>query len=165
MSARGLVVSNTTPISHLIRIRQLPLLQRLFERVVIPTQVAEELEGGKHVLGVWSQAPGAEGLTVEQPLEGPFLHQLRTRLDAGEAAAIALALERRASLLLMDELDGRTVAQYHGIPLAGTLGVLLEAKRQHCLPEIRPLVEALEHAGFRMSAVLKQHVLATAGEA
>jgi uncharacterized protein len=104
-------------------------------------------------------------LEVERPLEGPFLRQLRLRLDEGEAAAIALAVERGASLLLMDEIDGRRAAQHHGPKIAGTLGILLEAKRQAHVTELRPLVDDLERVGFRMSTSLKEHVLSMAGEA
>jgi predicted nucleic acid-binding protein len=151
-------------VSNLIRIQQLNLLEQLFGNVVIPDQVAEEMEAGKHVLGPWRQAPGADALIVKAPLDGPFLRQLLVQLDAGEAAAIALAVETGASLLLMDELDGRKVARLHGLQITGTLGVLLEAKRHGYVREIRPLLDALERASFRISAALKQQVLVAAGE-
>ncbi len=160
----ALVVSNTTPVSNLIRIGQLPLLERLFGRVLIPEQVAEELEQGKHILGDYREAPGAAALITEVPLDGPLLRQLAMRLDEGEARAIALALAWRASLVLMDELAGRKVAAYHGLRCVGTLGVLLEAKRQGHVEQLGPLVEALERASFRMSAELKAYVLRVAGE-
>jgi uncharacterized protein len=160
-----LVVSNTTPISNLIKIHHISLLHQVFDRVLIPAQVAEELDRGKHVLGAWREAPGANALDVERPLEGPFLHQLRLRLDEGEAAAIALAVERGASLLLMDEIDGRRAAQHHGLKIAGTLAILLEAKRQAFITEVRSLIDDLERVGFRMSNPLKEHVLSVAGEA
>lgn len=161
----GLVVSNTTPISNLIKIHHISLLHRIFGRVLIPVQVAEELDRGEHVLGAWREAPGASVLEVERPLEGPFLRQLRLRLDEGEAAAIALAVERGASLLLIDEIDGRRAAQHHDLKIVGTLGILLEAKRQAHVTELRPLVDELERVGFRMSTSLKEHVLSMAGEA
>jgi uncharacterized protein len=64
----------------------------------------------------------------------------------------------------MDELDGRKVARHHGLQITGTLGVLLEAKRHGYVGEIRPLLDALERASFRISAALKQQVLVAAGE-
>lgn len=164
MKAAPLVVSNTTPVSNLIRIRQLPLLEKLFGRVVIPEQVAEEMAAGSHLLGTWQQVPGAEAILVEATLDGPFLRQLLVRLDAGEAAAIALAVDRRASLILMDELDGRKVARHHHLQIAGTLGILLEAKRRGYVGEVRPLIESLERESFRISATLKEQVLTAAGE-
>lgn len=159
-----LVVTNNTPVSNLLRIGQLPLLGHLFGRVLVPQQVADELDRGQHVLGAWRDAAGADALIVEAPLDGPFLRQLLVALDAGEAGAIALAVERQASLLLMDEVDGRKVARHHGLRMTGTLGVLLEAKRAGHLAAVRPWLDALDGAGFHVGSALKQHVLAAAGE-
>lgn len=159
------VVSNTTPISNLIRIGQLPLLSRIFGAVLIPAQVADELDNGRHVLGDWRRADGSSALETVHPLDGPFLRQLQSQLDEGEAAAIALAVERKAPLLLLDELEGRRVAEYHGIRIVGTLGILLEAKRAGHVSAVGPLVESLEQANFHMSAALKARVLKLAGEA
>jgi predicted nucleic acid-binding protein len=158
------VVSNTTPVSNLIRIQQLPLLGRVFGRVAVPVQVAEELDRGKHVLGPWRDAPGAEHLVVEAPLDGPFLRQLLLLLDAGEAGAIALAVERGA-FLLMDERAGRNVAAAHRLGFLGTLGILVEAKRHGYLAEVRPSIDALEREGFWVGAALRARVLRETGEA
>ena len=164
MTAEPVVVTDNTPVSNLLRIGQLPPLARLFGGVMVPQQVADELDRGQHVLGAWRDAAGAESLTVVEALDGPFLRQLLVPLDAGEAAAIALAVERKASLLLMDEREGRKVARLHGLRLTGTLGILLEAKRAGYLDEVRSWVEALDRAGFHVSSALKEHVLVAAGE-
>lgn len=164
MTAAPVVVTNNTPLSNLIRIGQLPLLGLLYGRMLVPQQVADELDRGQHVLGAWRDAPGADALIVQAPLDGPFLRQLLVQLDAGEAAAIALAVERKASLLLMDEVDGRKAARHHGLRITGTLGVLLEGKREGHLGEVRPWIEALDRAGFHAGTALRQHVLAAAGE-
>lgn len=159
------VVSNTTPVSNLIRIGQLPLLGQVFGQVLIPAQVARELDDGRHVLGEWRAAPGAGCLSVEDPLDGPFLRQMQAQLDAGEAAAIALAVERRASLLLIDEVEGRETASYHRLRLSGTIGVLLRAKRAGLIGAVRPLLDALLSVNFRISAGLWAKALRAAGEA
>lgn len=158
------IVSNTTPISNLIRIRQLPLLAALFGEVWIPESVAGELDRGAKVLGAWQETPGAEALRLAAPLDGPFLRQLEQALDPGEAAAIALAVETKADLLLMDELDGRRLATYHGLPLSGTLGVLLKARQRRLVERLSPLLDALEACNFRIHRDLRRQVLSAAGE-
>lgn len=158
------VVSNTTPISNLIRIQRLPLLAAIFGHVAIPTHVADELDRGEHVLGRWRDAPGADGLFVVAPQADPFLRQLMLDLDPGEAAAIALAVQHRA-LLLIDEVAGRRIAAHHGVKLTGTLGVLTEAKRFGHVPAVRPLLDALRDASFHLSSALRDRVLREAGEA
>ena len=157
------VVSNTTPVSNFLRLGRLGLLGQAFGKIAIPTQVAEELDRGEHVLGKWRDAAGAEGLVVVAPNDGPFLRQLLLQLDAGEAGAIALAVEHSA-LLLMDELAGRKVAVHHRLQLTGTLGVLTDAKRRGHVPAVRPLLDALANEGYHVSSALRTRVLRDAGE-
>jgi predicted nucleic acid-binding protein len=86
-------------------------------------------------------------------------------LDRGESETLALALEVDAELVLMDEHDGRRVAQRLGLRTVGVLGVLLEAKKRGLLREVRPCLEALRHdAGFYLSNGVYRSVLELAGE-
>lgn len=158
------VVSNTTPISSLARIGHLQLLEQLFEEILIPPQVARELDRGKAILGDWRQLPGAACLKLEEPLDGPFLRQLYAQVDEGEAAAIALAVERNAGLILLDELAGRKLAGYHGLKLNGTLGILLEARQAELISAVAPLLDALESQNFRIGPALRERILTMAGE-
>ncbi len=72
MTAARVVVTNNTPVSNLLRIGQLSLLGLLFGRVLVPQQVVDELDRGKHVLGAWREAVGADALMVAAPLDGPL---------------------------------------------------------------------------------------------
>ena len=95
----------------------------------------------------------------------PLVDVLRLELDAGEAEALACALELRADLILLDERRAREVAQRLGLRFIGLLGVLIEAQRQQRLPRIRPVLDDLrQKAGFWMTDALYQRVLAAAGE-
>jgi len=77
------------------------------------------------------------------------LAQLRAQLDPGEVEAIALALERRADLILVDERLGRQVAMALGLRVTGLLGVLAEAKRAALIERVKPIIEDLrERPGF-----------------
>jgi predicted nucleic acid-binding protein len=90
---------------------------------------------------------------------------LALELDAGEAEAIALAVEQGADLLLMDERRGRQAATRLKQRVVGVLGVLIEAKRHGNLPAVRPVLDALvSEAGFRISGALYARVLEAAGE-
>jgi len=87
-------------------------------------------------------------------------------LDPGEAEAIALAVERAPSLLLIDEQEGRQTARTLGVQITGTLGVLLRAKALGHVPAIKPLLtELVEQHHFRLHARLIQQIVAEAGEA
>jgi len=90
---------------------------------------------------------------------------LRRELDAGEAEAIALAIEVNAELLLMDDKIGRRIAQFLNVPCIGTVGVLLEAKAKGLVPAIKPILDALRNLGFYLSDELYKRILEDAGEA
>lgn len=96
---------------------------------------------------------------------GASLFQLlRAQLDPGEAAAIWLAAERRATLVLTDDRPARLAAEQLGIAVRGTLGVLVEAKRRGEIPELAPVVAELRSQGVWLSERLVKRILAEAGE-
>jgi predicted nucleic acid-binding protein len=86
-------------------------------------------------------------------------------LDAGEANAIALALELQANDLLIDERLGRQEALRLGLSIIGILSILLIAKQRNLIPRVQPVMDTLiNQAGFRVSPQLYQRVLAISQE-
>jgi hypothetical protein len=86
-------------------------------------------------------------------------------LDIGEAEAIALAIEMKADIVLLDEIEGRDVAAQLDLPVAGTLGILLAAKLKGEVPTIGPEIRLLRERGnFFISRRLEAEILAAAGE-
>lgn len=159
------IVSNASPLINLARIGQLNLLPRLYGELAIPDAVWREvvLEG--------TGQPGAEEIEVAswirvQPATNRELVQaLQQELDAGEAEAIALALQVKAEFLLMDEHLGRETAIHMGVRCVGLIGVLVEAKHKRLVNHIRPLLDTLRDvAGFWISEALYQRVLQDEGE-
>ena len=85
-------------------------------------------------------------------------------IDAGEAEAIVLAIELKATLLI-DEVAGRTAAAAAGVPYMGVLGVLSLAKRQKLISEVRPLLDRLRlELRFRIAQNLYDQFLKAIGE-
>ena len=96
----------------------------------------------------------------------PLARAFKFELDAGEAEAIACAVQLRADWLLIDERRGRATAERLGLRVMGTLGILIAAKRAGRLVEVQPAVNELrDRAGFWMSDELILKVLVAAGEA
>lgn len=164
----AVVVSDASVLISLAAIRQIGLLPLLYGEIVVPDAVWRE------VATVPAGFPGAEEVTaactagwmnVAAVANRPLVTQLEGTLDPGEAEAIALAIERVASLLLIDESDGRRVARTMGVPLAGTLGVLLRAKTGAHIPALKPLLmELINRHHFRLHRDLYRDVLIQAGE-
>jgi predicted nucleic acid-binding protein len=90
---------------------------------------------------------------------------LQAELDEGEAEAIALAIQLKAHLLLLDERRGRAVASRLGLRFIGLLGVLVEAKQKGYISRVKPLLDHLiAKAGFWVSHQLYARVLREVGE-
>ena len=105
-----LVVSDTSPINYLVLLQQETLLPILYERVVIPPAVHEELQRFQtpEAIRQWIAHPPG-WLSVQRPQQSLSVRQF-PRLDDGELEAIPLAQKLRASFLLMDDFEGREEA-------------------------------------------------------
>lgn len=157
-----LVISNATPIIALALIGQLDLLQKLYGQVIIPPAVEVEILAGGQRAGATELPKAAYILTT--PLLDPRRADLLSDLDRGEAEVLALAQERQADLVIMDERLGRRHARRLGFTLTGVLGVLLRAKQQNHLGPLHPLITQLQQGGIRLSDPLVERVLELAGE-
>jgi uncharacterized protein len=89
---------------------------------------------------------------------------LRVFLGAGEAETLALAQELSSPLVLMDDIRARKAAQQAGIRTLGVVGLLVTAKREGLIDEVRPLLETLSGKGFRLGRRLIEEALRQAGE-
>jgi predicted nucleic acid-binding protein len=96
-------------------------------------------------------------------IDTPFSRLLAAILDDGETQTLTLARQLDCGVL-MDERRGRRVAHHYHIPVIGTLGVLLQAKKQGQLFAIKPLIEQLQASGYRFSQELLEYAVAAAGE-
>jgi predicted nucleic acid-binding protein len=166
----AVVVSDASPLICLAAIRQFNLLRILYGEVLVPAAVWQEITRIPSFSSVATHQAAAEARTsgwlrVATANNRPLVTQLETVLDSGEAEAIALAVESKPSLLLIDERDGRQVARTLDVPLTGTLGVLLRAKVLGATPAIKPLLtELIEQHHFRLHPDLVQRILAEASE-
>lgn len=150
-----IVVADSSPISHLGRIGHLEVLPQLFGQVLIPSQVAQEL--------AHARAPEViRALIVNPPswiiIKEPRHIERLPELDPGEEAAISLALEEKADLLLIDEKDGREAARKLNIPITGTLGVLERAAERGYV-DLREAIEKLLKTKFHLSLALAEEAL------
>ncbi|NJL11030.1 MAG: DUF3368 domain-containing protein, partial [Calothrix sp. SM1_7_51] len=163
-----IIVSDTSPITNLAAIGQLDMLHQLYGNVIIPQAVYNEMVGaGKVVPGAvevqtlsWIQTKA-----VSHSQQVTTILENQENIDLGEAEAIALSLELKADLLLIDERRGRTVATSYGLNVTGLLGILLQAKKQALIPAIKPLIDSLiTQANFRVSPQLYVMMIKNASE-
>ena len=154
------VLANTTPLIALANIDRLDLLHQLYGTIIVPQAVIDEIirEPAKH------RVRECPWITL-QAIQDPSMKDVfRARLHAGEVEVIILARELQADLVIMDDDAAKKTARFFGQRVTGTMGVLLKAKREGYLDEVRPVMNALERDGFFISETVKAYVLREAGE-
>ena len=166
----AVVISDASPLICLSALQQLDLLRLLYGSVLVPEAVWQEVSRAPSFTSpitpiAVTDAKATGWLEVVAATNRPLVIQLETTLDPGEAEAIALAVENKPSLLLIDERDGRQVARALGVQMTGTLGILLRAKSTGQIAAIEPLIkELIQHHNFRLHSSLVERILAEAGE-
>jgi uncharacterized protein len=160
-----IVVSDTSALSNLALVHHLWLLEAIYQTVIIPDVVASELAAANNpIIPAILELDWIQTQHLTNPQLANQLQQERG-LDAGEANAIALALELQADDLLIDERLGRQEAIRLGLSIIGILGILIVAKQRSLIAQIQPVMDALiDQAGFRVSPQLYQRILALAQE-
>ena len=156
-------VADTGPLIAFGRIGKLELLPQVLGEVLVPAAVAAECVADL-------DRPGARAIrdalrarllircSDPAPSQTPF-----PVLDAGESAAIRLALKMSVPVLI-DERTGRTIATKLGLRVIGTGGVLLAAKKRGLIDAVKPLLDAIAGNGYHLSEALVRAILHRAGE-
>jgi len=154
----NLIVSDTTTLIILERLNALSMLCSLFDQILIPQAVMDELlDGNSEIDELMHLAGGC--YNVVSVNTSKRLLELSQWLDRGEAEAIELALVRQLPLII-DERKGRKIARQKNLSVIGLAGLMvLVAKRQYKTP--KAALELLDKAilsGFRLSSKLYQQV-------
>jgi hypothetical protein len=160
-----MIISNATPLIAFAKIGQLSLLQKMVNNLVIPEAVANEIsaypQGQPGFIDLQQETwIGVQSITYEQQVS-----LLLPKLDRGEAEVIALALERQAHLVLIDELTARKVAESLNLNVSGSVGILIRAKQIGEIVVVKPLLNAMTQEGIYFSQRFIDAVLRLVGEA
>ncbi|USR90255.1 DUF3368 domain-containing protein [Phormidium yuhuli AB48] len=98
--------------------------------------------------------------SVQEMPESIFLE-----LDAGERDVIALALSEQTTRIVLDEKRARKVAQSLKLNVIGTLGILMLAKQNQIIPNVKPLLDAMmTEAQYWVNESLYDNVLQAVSE-
>ena len=145
---RGTIVSNTGPIIALSAIDHLGILKKIFDQVVLPEPVHNEImQGGKDLpgLGCYKKATWIKVVSLSTAIE-PLLGTL---LDKGEASVIHLAREIGADFVLIDERKARKIARkIYGSRVVGSVRILVEAKHRGLISSVRGALEEMRNSGY-----------------
>ncbi len=157
-------VCNSGPLIHLARAGYFELLRLLFGRIVIPPAVYHEVVVRGRGQDGARELEGAAWILRRIPRRKDLITALGAFLALGEAEAIALASERRDTLLLIDEAQGRRVAERLGIPVRGSLGVLLQGYRSGHVTDLEGAIARMRERGTWIDDEVVAAVLTAARE-
>jgi predicted nucleic acid-binding protein len=156
-----MVICDSSSLIHLAGIGRLSLLRELYGKLIVPAavwrEVVEEGRGRPGVVEV-QEARLAGWIEVRSVTQELLLKSLKQELDDGEAEVISLAVELKASLVLVDETEARRVASLYGLNKTGAIGVLIRARLAGKLDRLRA------ESGFWIEEQLYLQALAAVGE-
>lgn len=159
-----LVVCDTPCLLYLGRIGRLDLLRALFERVVVPSQVALELDMGRFLRADTCDPRKLEWARLVEVSQEEIQRLPANRLGEGERAVIAYALSHKDHLACLDDRLARSFAEESGLQVMGIVGMLVVAKRARLIGEIASVLEQLKCEGFRLGEDVISKALHLAGE-
>lgn len=156
------VIVNSTPIIILSEIGRLSLLNNLFDNVIIPDAVYNEIKV-KHD-SVYRQLLLAMTWIKVCNVEKSSNLSFKARLHAGEIEVIKLGVIYPDSLLILDDNAAKNTAKALGLKVTGTLGILIQAKEKKLIDNVKPYIDKMLKAGFYVSSEIITMVLNIAGE-
>lgn len=158
-----LAVVNASPLIFLGAANRLELLRSVAPRVCVPEPVLREVmaHGAADPAAV---AVGAAAWLEKGVPAAPSPPVLAWDLGPGETSVISLAMQVPRSVAVLDDLQGRRCAESLGLPVSGTLGIVLLAKSRGQIPLARPLLEELRDRGMWLSDRVLAQALRLAGE-
>lgn len=160
---RKIVIADAGPLIAFARVQQLRLLPQMFERVLVTDEVIAECT---------VRPDFAESQAIQEAFKNQWLYrctapasqfELALHVDAGEASAIAAAIELGCGVL-MDDKAGRRMAKNFGVSAIGTVGVLVLAKQKKLIPAVKPILEQLTLTAYFLGDDLISNALLAAGE-
>jgi predicted nucleic acid-binding protein len=161
MQIEGVVV-NASPLITLFRSGQADLLPRMFKQIVVPEAVWQEV-----VSDEWEDTAAQQLSKQAWPVRETVVISPRVAawdLGAGETAVLSHALANPPLRAVIDDMDARRCAQTLGIPILGTGGLLVLAKRRGLLASVGEAIEKLRHSGLWLSDEIVRILKAQADE-
>lgn len=157
-----IVIADAGPLIAIARLHQLVLLPQIFGRVLVTDIVFAECTERSD----FSESAIIKKAVAQKHLElcaSPDFSAYTQKIDAGEASAIAVAIDLGCGVI-MDDKAGRRMATNASVPMIGTVGVLVLAKRKSLVPLVRPLLEHLVSSGYFLSDEIIAAALQASGE-
>lgn len=158
------VIVNATPLIALCHVEQLSLLRKLYGEIDIPQAVYDEISAKEDSVCRKEIERSLEWITIRKVKEDGRKQLFKAQLHAGEVEVMMLALEQNADVAVIDDKCAKNFAKQLGIPVTGTLGVLVKAKQCGYIDKLKPILEALLEKNIYISQEVITLCLKQVGE-
>ncbi len=149
----NLIIADTSCFILLDNINELEFLKKISNNVCTTSIIAKEFN-----------KPLPPWIAVIEVDETPYFKVLEKDIDKGEASALILCLNNKNSLLILDDLKARKLAELLHLDFTGTLGLILKAKQIGLISAIKPIIEKIRSTNFRLSDDLLNNLLKETNE-
>ena len=156
-------IVNASPLILLTKVGRIDLLNADGVDVVVPMPVLQEVSRLDPIDPVVRAIRDAGWSVVVPPAPVPASVS-RWKLDSGEESVLTIALQNPGCEVVIDDFAGRRCAVAHGIPLLGTVGVVILAKRIGKIVEARAVIEELRGVGLYVKHEVIADALKQVGE-
>lgn len=147
------IIADTSCFIILSNIGELELLNKVYGQITTTVDIAFEFG---ETLPEWVEITSVKDKSKQQLLE--------LQIDKGESSAIALALETPDCTLILDDIKARKIADRLGLSFTGTIGIIIKAKLNGIIPEIKPILAKIKQTDFRLSVEIELQALHLANE-
>jgi predicted nucleic acid-binding protein len=134
-----LIIADSSCLIGLANINLLDILHRLYGTITVTPEIAAEYGLD---LPDWITVAPVKNIVLQTAIQSD--------LHAGEASAIALALENPGSLVVLDDKKARRYAANHSLAITGTMGIVVSAAENGIITDTAQAFEKLRKTGFRL---------------
>ena len=142
----------------------LDILKKLYGEVTIPEAVYNELSVKAESVCKKAVDSSLDWIRVDKIKNQMAKTMYKTQLHDGEVEVMILAKEVAADVVIIDNANAKKHAKYLGLPVTGTLGVLIKAKQKGYINELRPMLQRMVESGIYLSQSLIELCLKQVGE-
>ena len=158
------VIVNTTPLIALSHVRQLDILRKMYGEILIPQAVYQELSEKQKSVCKKQVDNSLDWIHIEKIRNEMAKSMYKTQLHDGEVEVMILAKEKSADIVIIDDANAKKHAKYLGLPVTGTLGVLIKAKKLGYIYELKPIIQEMMDNHIYISEKLMEFCIQQAGE-
>lgn len=155
---------NASPIILLGKADLLKKVSPLAKLWIIPEGVIREVEV-KRPIGPYLSEISYNSEVVQENVSKIHPSIAAWDLGRGESEVLSFALGKPGTGVVLDDLQARNCAALFDLPLIGSLGLIVLAKRKGLLNLAKPEIERLIAVGLHVDSAMLTRILIRIGEA